>query len=129
MVQGELERQIHSGVKYHNSSLIHLLEDLEEEDRRLEWDHSRVGVDLVFLPNKHRWAELLDRWVEPPEEEVDLDRQLSSLVVEDFNNSHSSSSRGEEVLADLADLSNSNSKWLLPLNRCSGEVNSQRGRG
>jgi hypothetical protein len=115
-------------VKYHNSSLIHLLEDLEE-DRRLEWewDHSRVGVDSVFLPNKHRWAELLDRWVEPLEE-VALEwehRQLSSL--EDFNNSPSSS-RGED-LVHLVDLSNNNSKWLLPLNRCSGGVNSQRGRG
>ena len=130
MVRGELERLIHLVaplVKYRNSSLIRL--PVELEDRRLEWewDHNRVGVDSVSLPNKHRWAELLDRWVEPPLEEVALEWercQLSSLVVEDFNNSSHSSSLG-----DLVDLSNNSNKWLLLLNRCSGEVNSQRGRG
>ena len=125
----ELEQQIHLVAKYRNSSLIHSLVDLEEEeeDRDLEWewDHSKVGVDLAFLPNNNnnKWAELLDRWVEPEEVVLESERrQLNSLAVEDFNNSHS-----RVVLVALVDLSNN--KWQLPLNKCSGEVNSQQGRG
>ena len=113
-------------VKCLNSSPIRLPVELEE-DRHLEWewDHSRVEVDSVFLPNNNKWAELLDRWVAPEEVALEWEhRQLSSLVAEDFNSSHSS----REVLVVLVDLNNSN-KWPLLLNKCSGEVNSQPGWG